>query len=83
MEISVLKNSIEQLKKMRDATYSQLDASVRLEFDEVIMQLERACESEAKDVDVEAVSKRALVLIGSVVEIASNLADLVKALFGD
>jgi hypothetical protein len=83
MEISVLKNSIEQLKKMRDATYSQLDASVRLEFDEVITQLERACESEAKDVDVEAVSKRALVLIGSVVEIASNLADLVKALFGD
>ena len=83
MHKTVLKNCVEQLKKLRDATYSQLDASIRLEFDEVIALLERVSESEASEVNVGPHLKRALELIALVVEVATNITDLVKALFGD
>ena len=83
METSVLKNCLKQLETLRDAKYSQLDASVRHELDEVIRELEKASESEAREVSVGPTAKRALELIGSVVEVTTNLADLVKALFGD
>lgn len=83
METSVLKNCLKQLKTLRDAKYSQLDASVRHEFDEIIRELEIASESEAREVSVGPTAKRALKLIGSVVEVTTNLADLVKAFFGD
>jgi len=78
MEIKDLKNSITTLQKLRDAHYSQLDTCVLLELDEVIAELKKLSDNKQSDIKLGTLSMKALLLIGQILQVISNITDLMK-----
>ncbi len=78
MQIDSLKNSITTLKKLRDAYHSQLDAIVLDELDDVIAELTRHSDKQEKEWPFETPKGRVLKIIAQVINIATNIADLMK-----
>ncbi len=65
------------LKGIRGQVYDQLDASTRVELDDVIVRLETAL-TEAKTTLRSEDFERALVLVAKVIETISNVTKLVS-----
>jgi len=79
MNNQTLKNSIATLQSLRDAHYSQLDASALAELDEVLLQL---CKL-PKDPEMQKNSQGELVLrvfriIDIILRLVSNISDWMK-----
>ena len=76
MKSETLKNSIATLEKLRDAHYSQLDASVLAELDDVLRQLRGMPESSGKrELDYGEFLDRVLRILDIVIRAVSNLTD--------
>lgn len=78
MEKHSLENCIRSLKRLRDVYSGQLDTSVLVELNSVIVALEAAHESQLNQVDLGQLSVRAVQVIASVVSLVSNLKDWMK-----
>ena len=77
MDTNTRENSIKVLKKLRDVYQSQLDASVIVEIEEVLVALENGCEtSEAKGLMESGV--RVLALMAEILRLVTNVADLMS-----
>lgn len=77
MQSDSLMNCVSTLEKLRDVYYSQLDARVREELDDVIAELKRRCDGE-QECKLGALSLRSLQIIDHVVSLVTNLTDLMK-----
>lgn len=63
--------------------HEELDASVTAELDDVIFRLERCLESANEEVVVQAeLRDRSLEIISKCLNIATNLAEIVRQFFG-
>ena len=78
MKLETLKNCIATLNKLRDAHHSQLDTRVLLELDEVIAELIRFGDSKQSNIKLGTLSMRALLLINQIINVVSNITDLMK-----
>ena len=78
MKFETLKNSIATLQKLRDAHYSQLDAGALAELDDVLQQLTRLAKSGERDVPLDALGIRVLLIIDTVLRLVTNLTDLMR-----
>lgn len=72
-----LKNHIARLNKLRDAYHDQLDAGALAELDDVLQQLTKLAKSE-RDVPLETLGLRVLLIIDTVLRLVTNLADLMR-----
>ncbi|HEL3863690.1 hypothetical protein OHC51_04140 [Stenotrophomonas indicatrix] len=77
MDTHTCENSAAQLKQLRDAYQSQLDASVIEELNAVIAALEAGCDRQDKK-SAETLTYRVLSIIGDVLRIISNITDLMS-----
>lgn len=77
MDANTKKNSIETLKKLRDAYQCQLNASVIAEIEVVIAALEDGCDC-SEDSSSDGWKMRVLMLIADVVRLVTNITDLMK-----
>ena len=77
MKTHDLKNSIRTLQKLRDTHHSQLDASVLVELDTVIADLNMASDCTNKE-ELGTLSFRVLQMIGIVISLVTNVRDLMK-----
>jgi hypothetical protein len=83
MEHNLLKECVSALKVLRARKHEELDASVTVELDDVIFRLERCLESASEEVVVKAeLRSRALEIISKCLNIATNLAEIVRQFFG-
>ena len=79
MQYKTLKNTIATLQKLRDAHYSQLDASALAELDAVLLQLRNVLEgSKRRESEYGEIVIRALRIIDITIRAVSNLTDLMK-----
>ena len=78
MKLETLKNCIATLNKLRDAHHSQLDTRVLLELDEVIAELIRFGDSKQSNIKLGTLSMKALLLIGQILQVITNITDLMK-----
>lgn len=78
MKSNTLKNCITTLQKLRDAHHSQLDTRVLMELDEVIAELTRFGDNKQSDIKLGTLSMKALLLISQIVNVISNINDLMK-----
>lgn len=78
MEIKDLKNSITTLQKLRDAHHSQLDTCVLLELDEVITELKKLSDDKQSVIKLGTLSMRAVLLISQILQVITNITDLMK-----
>jgi hypothetical protein len=78
MEVKDLKNSITTLQKLRDAHHSQLDTCVLLELDEVIAELKKLSDNKQSNIKLGTLSMKALLLISQILQVISNITDLMK-----
>lgn len=72
-----LKNHIARLNKLRDAYHDQLDAGALAELDDVLQQLTKLAKSE-RDVPLETLGLRVLLIIDTVLRLVTNLTDLMR-----
>ncbi|ADJ64395.1 hypothetical protein E2K99_14925 [Herbaspirillum huttiense] len=77
MQYNSLESSVRTLKKLRDAHHGQLDVSVVAELDSVIGELERI-DAQVKGPQLESIGLRALQVIAVVLNLISNIKDLIK-----
>lgn len=76
MQYDTLKNTIATLQKLRDAHYSQLDASALAELDDVLQQLRNMLDgSERRRLERGELAFRALRITDIVIRTVSNLTD--------
>lgn len=73
-----LKNSIATLTKLRNAHYSQLDASVLKELDEMIIELKRQDGDKNEIRSAVIPASRILELVSQVLVIVTNIVSLMK-----
>ena len=73
-----LKNHIARLNKLRDAYHDQLDAGVLAELDDVLQKLTRLTKSGERDVPLDALGIRVLLIIDTVLRLVTNLTDLMR-----
>lgn len=78
MQYNSIKNCIATLQSVRDTHDSQLDASVLLELDEVIVELTKLSDSKQSDIKLGTLSNKALQVINLVITIITNINDLMK-----
>lgn len=78
MQYNSIKNCIATLQSVRDTHYSQLDASVLLELDEVIAELTKLSNIKQSDIKLGSLSNKALQVISLVINIITNINDLMK-----
>lgn len=78
MNYGRLKNHIARLKKLRDAYHDQLDAGALAELDDVLQQLTRLAKSGERDVPLDALGIRVLLIIDTVLRLVTNLTDLMR-----
>jgi hypothetical protein len=78
MQYNSIKNCIATLQSIRDTHYSQLDASVLLELDEVIAELTKLSNIKQSDIKLGSLSNKALQVISLVINIITNINDLMK-----
>ena len=83
MKHDLLKECVSALAALRARMHEELDASVTAELDDVIVRLERCLESTSEEVLVETeLRTRALESISQSLNIATNLAEIVRQFFG-
>ncbi|WGO84689.1 hypothetical protein [Arsenophonus apicola] len=76
MKKQTLKNCIATLKSLRDAHYSQLDASVLAELDEILQQLNNLSESsEVRKQKHDKLVDRMLRILDIIIRLVSNISD--------
>lgn len=76
MQHQTLKNTIATLQKLRDAHYSQLDASALAELDDVLQQLRNTLDgSERRGLEHNDLVFRVLRIIDIVIRTVSNITD--------
>lgn len=78
MRYGHLKNHIARLKKLRDTYHDQLDAGALAELDDVLQQLTRLAKSGERDVPLDALGIRVLLIIDTVLRLVTNLTDLMR-----
>ena len=78
MQYNSIKNCIATLQSVRDTHYSQLDASVLLELDEVIAELTKLSNIKQSDIKLGSLSNKTLQVISLVINIITNINDLMK-----
>lgn len=77
MTYGQLKNHIARLNKLRDTYHDQLDAGALAELDDVLQQLTKLAKSE-RDVPLETLGLRVLLIIDTVLRLVTNLTDLMR-----
>lgn len=78
MKFVTLKNCITTLQKLRDAHHSQLDTRVLMELDEVITELTRLGDNTQSNIKLGTLSMKALQVISQIVNVISNITDLMQ-----
>ncbi len=78
MQQHSVENCIRTLEKLRDVYNSQLDASVLIELNAVIADLKQVGDHKGNEVQLGNLSLRALQAIAIVLNLVSNLKDLMK-----
>jgi len=83
MKSDLLKECVDALKGLRARMHEEPDAGVTAELDDVILRLERCLETASDDVVVEAeLRMRALEVMARGVNAATNIAEIVRRIFG-
>lgn len=83
MKYDLLKECVNTLVALRARMHEELDTGVTAELDDVIFCLERCLESTSEEVLVEAeLRTRSLESISRCLNIATNLAEIVRQFFG-
>ena len=78
MQTNSLRQIIATLQGLRDVYHSQLNASDRAEFDDVLEKLEGLAQNEEHFVPLHEHAIRALNIIDMVIRLGTNLSDLIK-----
>lgn len=68
-----LKTHVTTLQMLRDAHYSQLDASALAELDDVLQQLTRLAESEVPEASLGELAMRSVRIIDNVLILVTNI----------
>ena len=83
MDTKDLNLCIAVLRELREHKHKELGASLVVELDAVILQLEHCRKGSGNDANVGRADKaKALEVIGLVLKATTNLAELIKAFFG-